>query len=377
MSKIASQILLICLVFFLSGSKALSAEGNDSDQLIKLGLMTELSGPAALIGQYCKDGFELARKELAVSDRVGKYRIEAIYEDTQGLPAVGVSGFHKLLNVDQVDVVIVKRSAIGMPVSALAKQSGLPLLGLVGPEKFISDNPYTFRFYPNSASFGKALAEIGIKEGLKKIAVISTEDEWQISLKNSFVKAFQGDRNKVVMDESVSASDTDFRGLVARLKQIKPDSVLINSGPGQTGILARRIHEAGLQIKLLGNYYLKQPDEIKKAGSEAVEGAILVDISLGTKPGFLSLLKRLSPDIRADSAVYTCYTGMAMVLQTLARETGISGRESLYRALLKTNTIKTPDGELPVKGREIQYGLSCFSIANAEVVSCELDSSLN
>src|SRR5579875_1014710 len=63
---------------------------------IDIGLIADLTGPAALSGQHKVQGAELAVDEINASGGINGKKIKLITEDDQGSNQAGVSAFQKL-----------------------------------------------------------------------------------------------------------------------------------------------------------------------------------------------------------------------------------------------------------------------------------------
>src|SRR5437879_11726055 len=70
---------------------------------LKIGFITTLSGPPAIIGKHMKDSVEVALEHLG--GRVGGLETEVIYGDDQFKPDVGVQLAEDMLRKHQVDFV--------------------------------------------------------------------------------------------------------------------------------------------------------------------------------------------------------------------------------------------------------------------------------
>ena len=69
---------------------------------IRIGLLTQLSGPFATVGESCRQGYELARKSFAPEDKIGGRTIRFIYGDTKGEAAAGLTEFKRVVEVENV-----------------------------------------------------------------------------------------------------------------------------------------------------------------------------------------------------------------------------------------------------------------------------------
>jgi branched-chain amino acid transport system substrate-binding protein len=74
-------------IALLAGSALAQDKAADK---VKIGLITTLSGPAAVIGQQQRDGLKLALKELG--NKLGERDVELLIQDDEVKPDVAVSG---------------------------------------------------------------------------------------------------------------------------------------------------------------------------------------------------------------------------------------------------------------------------------------------
>src|SRR5438067_11787222 len=75
----------------------------NAQQAIKIGFITTLSGPPAIIGKHMKDSIDLALDHL--KHRMGGLEAEAVYGADQFKPEVGVQLAEEMLKKNQVDFV--------------------------------------------------------------------------------------------------------------------------------------------------------------------------------------------------------------------------------------------------------------------------------
>src|SRR3981081_4173458 len=73
-----------------------------AQQKLKIGFITTLSGPPAIIGKHMKDSVEVALEHLG--GKVGGLETEVIYGDDQFKPDVGVQLAEEMLKKHQVEL---------------------------------------------------------------------------------------------------------------------------------------------------------------------------------------------------------------------------------------------------------------------------------
>jgi len=138
--------LLVLTELIILGGLA-SAQAQDS---IKIGILTELSGPLGTLGMAERDGFLLYLKKSG--GKLGGLSVETVIEDTGNDPATALAKARKLLDSDKIDVLLgPMSSASAAAIKALVSSRGLPCLVQATVDE-VSDNKSMFRTtFPASA----------------------------------------------------------------------------------------------------------------------------------------------------------------------------------------------------------------------------------
>ena len=92
--------LLVCMGLAILGAPA-SAQAQKS---IKVGVLTELSGPLGTLGMAERDGFLLYLKKT--NGKLGGLTVETVVEDTGNDPATALVKVRKLFDYDKIDVLL-------------------------------------------------------------------------------------------------------------------------------------------------------------------------------------------------------------------------------------------------------------------------------
>src|SRR5258708_1655650 len=75
-----------------------------AQEKLKVGIITTLSGPPAVLGQQLRNGFQLAVKNMG--GKLGGREVELIVQDDELKPDVAVSKAKALVDRDKVDFVV-------------------------------------------------------------------------------------------------------------------------------------------------------------------------------------------------------------------------------------------------------------------------------
>ena len=96
MSKLLSSVAAVALMGIASSAQA--------QEKLKIGIVTTLSGPAAVLGQQLRNGFQLAVKDNG--GKLGGREVELFVQDDELKPDVAVSKAKALIDRDKVDFVV-------------------------------------------------------------------------------------------------------------------------------------------------------------------------------------------------------------------------------------------------------------------------------
>ena len=96
MSKLLATVAAVALL-------GITGQAQAQDKL-KVGIITTLSGPAAVLGQQLRNGFQLAVKDMG--GKLGGREVELFVEDDELKPDVAVTKAKALVDRDKVDFVV-------------------------------------------------------------------------------------------------------------------------------------------------------------------------------------------------------------------------------------------------------------------------------
>ncbi|NYT79280.1 ABC transporter substrate-binding protein [Alcaligenaceae bacterium] len=165
------NVIMAGLLTIMGTGAALAATPGISDDVIKIGVMTDLSGPYSATGGRGS----VVATEMAVAEFGGEIngkKIEIITADHQGKPDIAAGTARKWLDVDHVDVITeINNSAVALSIYNLAKEKNALVLA-TGPASdaltYTSCIPtgihYTYDTFAFANSSVNGLAQTGKKD---------------------------------------------------------------------------------------------------------------------------------------------------------------------------------------------------------------------
>ena len=337
----------------------------EDQKILKVGVLNELSGPVASLGETCQRGIRLAMSDFAPGGIANEVVIKVFTADVHDDAKTAVSEFYKLVQTDGVQVLIAVRSKSAMPIAPLADRLKVPVVGIVGAPRFVSDYRSTLRVYVTAEQDGAFQARLAHQLGGRSAAIISAEDEWALSLSKSIGRTFRSLGGSILFNQAFAGIETDFATSISKLKSLSPQVVFVNLLT-RSGLFVRKLREAGFRAQVFSSYWIQQPEQIQIAGKDALEGLIFSEVD-SNKPKLREAYAREFPGQAYNPAAYLCYCALAAVLQAGTSAQG-QNSGSVHDAILRIEKLNTPDGDLHFHDREIQFALGARVFKDGEVI---------
>jgi branched-chain amino acid transport system substrate-binding protein len=262
---------------------------------IKVGVILPLTGDGAALGSDCRNGIELAADEFRSLHTTPRAQVD--YEDSQGRAEMAISAFNKLRAGGAQAIIGDLFSGPTLAIAPLAERYRILVFspGASNP-KLAGMSKYVFRNYPSDNLEGKLIAKLIRHRGYSRIAVLYPTDDYGVGLKGVFESQF-GDRGaSVVFSEGYADNETNFRNLLTKAKQNRPDAFYLPGYYKSIALLAVQLRGLGLNQPLFSNIGAEDP-QLVAVGGQAVEAMTYTAPDIDFKSS--------DPIIAAFTATYT------------------------------------------------------------------------
>ena len=301
------------LATVLSLAAALAAGAAQSQEVVKIGFASPLTGPQANYGKDNQNGAQMAIDELnAQGLTIGgkKVTFQLLSEDDQADPKQGPLIAQKLVDAKVAGVVGHFNSGVTIPASRVYNEAGIPELSVSTNVKYTHQGFKTaFRLMADDDKQGTALGEYAVRKlGLKRLAVVDDATAYGQGLADSFDAAVRASGGTVVKHEHTNDKAVDFNALLTSIKAAKPDAIFFGGYDAQAGPMARQMKLLGMNIPLMGGETVNSAKYIELAGS-AAEGSIASTpgAALEFRPGGKSFAAKYKSRFNSDVGLYTPY----------------------------------------------------------------------
>lgn len=243
-----STIFTIIILVIVALLAITLSKSNRNNTTIKIGFVGPFSGNSAFFGEFMQKGLDLAMKEYTPEQLAN---VQIIKEDDVCGGKTAVSAVQKLIDVDHVNYIIGPLcNEASLATEKLFDENKVVSVTIGLPSNVIANmGPYHFSFSPEIEYLMKTLAAEMLKKNLKKVAIIHTVSAFQDENYRHFVKYYVAGGGTIVADEAQNVGTTDFKSSVAKIKEAKPDSLMIIAVTGELNNMIKQINDQGL-IKL-------------------------------------------------------------------------------------------------------------------------------
>jgi len=358
---------------------ALVTGAAQSQQVVKIGFASPLTGPQANYGKDNQNGAQLAIDELnaqgvVIGGSPVKFQLQA--EDDQADPKQGPLIAQKLVDAKVAGVVGHFNSGVTIPASRVYDEAGIPELSVSTNVKYTHQGFKTaFRLMADDDKQGTALGDYAVKTlKFKRLAVVDDATAYGQGLADAFEAAVKASGGQVVKREHTNDKAIDFNALLTSIKAVKPDAIFFGGYDAQAGPMARQMKLLGINAPLMGGETINSAKFIELAGP-AAEGSIASTpgAALESRPGGKAFAAKYKARFNSDVGLYTPYFYDGVMVIAAAMKAANSTEPAKYLPALAK--IKYPgvtaDIEFDKNGDLTKGLLTIFEVKNGkwEVVS--------
>jgi branched-chain amino acid transport system substrate-binding protein len=327
------------------------------EDVVKIGVIAEFSGPFADYGQQIVGGMKTYLKQHG--EVFGGKKIELIVKDTTG-PAPDIAKRHaqELVTRDGVDILagfgLTPNALAAAPVSAEAKK---PMVIMNAATSVITTrSPYIVRVSHTLPQDTQPMAQWAAKNGIKRVFTLVSDFGPGVDAETTFVKAFKAAGGEIVDSVRTPLANPDFAPFLQRIKDSKPEAVFVFLPPGsQTiafikGYEERGLKQAGIRIIATGDL---TDDGVLQAMGEPTIGIInsfhysAAHDSPENKAFIKAYVETNGTKLRPNFMACAGYDGMAAIAEAL-KKTGGSVEPEKFVAALKGMKLTSPRGPITI-----------------------------
>lgn len=280
MKKLGLLLMATLLAVSIAGcGNSEKSSGGGDAKSVKIGFLTDITGPAAAYGEAIKNGADLAIEEINAKAAKDKgLKLDIVFEDGKTQKNDVLNAMNKMINKDKV-VAIMGPMISGEMFAAgpIANRDKVVAFGTSTTAEGITDiGPWIFRnAIPESLAVPAAIKKAHNVLGFKTAAVLYSQNNDQMVSVNKIAQAELEKLGVKVLDtETFSDQDTDFSAQLTKVQQSNPDVIIVASLYQAGALIVKKMREMGMNQHVIGSNGFNSPAFIKNAGP-AADGSIV------------------------------------------------------------------------------------------------------
>jgi branched-chain amino acid transport system substrate-binding protein len=238
---------------------------------VTIGVSGPLTGQYAQYGAQWKKGFDLALGEINGHGGVGGRPLRYVFEDSQSDPRQSVAIAQKFVGDPEIVVEVGDfASAASMAASPIYQRGGLVQFGFTNSHpKFTLGGDFMWTNCVSQADETPRLAKYVAALGAKRLVVLYLGSDWGRASQAIFTQAAKADGLDVVDAEGYQPDEKDFRSILVRARDFKPDAIVLLSYYSDAALIARQAKAVGLTAPMIAGTSVYSPKFIELAGEAA------------------------------------------------------------------------------------------------------------
>ena len=313
---------------------AVSINVNAADP-VRIGLVSEITGPNAEAGANTVNGAKLALEEVNKAGGILGAPVELKIEDNQSTNPGSVLAVSKLGSEGNI-------AALIAPVRSTQVQASAPTIAKLGLPTMIGGSDYglthsghawLFRARPNDSYSAKVIADYGVNTlQKKKWAVVYSTDTFGTGGKNMLVDELKLLGVTPVLLQGYTNNTQDFTPVVLAIKQSGAD-VIASYTPFSTdaAILATQLRQLGVNTPWIGSATLVSDSTLRLA-KEALHNTYSVsDFFADASPEAQAFARKYKQMFGREADFYSSWAYDAVHILALAMNRAKSTKPDVVR----------------------------------------------
>lgn len=275
LSMVLSTAMIASLLTGCSNSEASSSEAEDTttstateaaateaassgeeDKVIKIGVISSLTGGSAIYGEGAQNAIDMAVEEINAAG--GEYTVEIVNNgkvvDDAGDSKQAVNAYNSLEAEAPEAVVGAFFSSVTLPMAELANEQQMLLLATGATNyKVTQIGPTIFRDCFIDPYQGKMAAAFAKDQGATKAAIIyAKDDDYSNGLKDAFIENAESNGIEVVYTGECTTKDTDFTAQASQAVASGADFLFYPCFLDTVPLLVQQVRDAGFEGAIMG-----------------------------------------------------------------------------------------------------------------------------
>ncbi|HHW48698.1 MAG TPA: ABC transporter substrate-binding protein [Clostridiaceae bacterium] len=330
-----------------------------TEDVIKIGINYELSGPAATYGQGSVEGIKLAVDKINSEGGINGKKIVLVEYDNKSEPAEATALSTRLMTKDNVLAVIgpATTGCFKATIPEAIKHKVSVISGSATADDVTADasgvKEYAFRICFSDSYQGTAMANFALNNlsAKKAVIIMDSASDYAKGLAENFTKTFEAGGGSVVTREAYVAGDKDFNSIITKIKGQQFDVIFVPGYYEEAGLIIKQARAQGINVPILGADGFDSPVLLDLAGAEALNDIYFSNhySSLDESNVVKDFIEEFKAKYNKEPDAFNAlgYDAAMFVADGIRRAAALNG-ESIKDALEKTTNFEGVTGTISI-----------------------------
>jgi branched-chain amino acid transport system substrate-binding protein len=255
---LATLSLVVALLLAACGAADTGGTESGSDEPIRIGALTSLTGNFTPWGVQVRDGMQLAVNEINAAGGVDGRQLELVVADDQSKAEEGARALERLIERDGVVAVGgIISSDVGLATARIAEQSKVPLfLVKAGAGNILNPGSrHTFRTcLPSAPMVAGPVLQYVQSKNLTRVGAIVADYAWGQAIKGALEETFAAAPDIKLQIEVAPVGEQDFTTYLRSLERLDPQMIVATGHPPGAGAITVQSADLGFDVPITGAY---------------------------------------------------------------------------------------------------------------------------
>ncbi|HEU5143634.1 MAG TPA: ABC transporter substrate-binding protein [Dermatophilaceae bacterium] len=237
---------------------------------IKIGAVLDITGAGASLGVPERQALEMLADQVNAAGGVNGRKIKLFIEDNQSTEDGAAKAVNKLISTEQVDLILgASRTGPSLAMRPIAEQAKTPMISLAANAKIVDGSTWVFKTAQNDKVVLEKLADDMKASGYKKIAIARDASGFGEGIPEMLTDIGKSAGIEVTAVEKFAPDATDFTAQMVKIRDAKPDAVLIWGIPPAAANAQKAYRQLGLTAPVYQSHGIGNQVFLDTAGDSA------------------------------------------------------------------------------------------------------------
>jgi len=213
-------VALLMLVSIAGCATTGQAIAGPPTEPVTIGATLALTGEFAYIGQDEYNGLLMAAEEINAAGGIDGRPLHLVVEDNGGKALEAVDNVQKLMNVDDVYMILSGFTHISSAVVGPVTENGRLFVYQSTVDTMAREHELAFNDFIDAQEAGATIAPMAAG----RVAIIADNSDVCARYKKGFTERCEGD---IIIDEQIQHNDPDFRTPLLKARDARPDVIVV------------------------------------------------------------------------------------------------------------------------------------------------------